>query len=64
MQWKDAVRSAETLPVGPSFEILPATDECRERWEKHVQQSPRGSDKLMEEIRIRSDAKNDREDFV
>lgn len=64
LQWKDAVRSAETLPVGPSFEILPATDECRERWGKHVQQSPSGSDKLMEEIRIRSDAKNDREDFV
>lgn len=64
LQWKDAVGSAETLAAGPSFGILPATDECRERWGKHVQQSPSGSDKLMEKSRMRSGAKNDREDCV
>lgn len=64
LQWKDAAGSAETLAVGPSIEILPAPDECREGWGKHVQQSPSGSDKLMERSRIRSGAKNDREDCV
>lgn len=60
LQWKDA---AETLAVGPSIEIF-APDECREGWGKHVQQSLSGSDKLMEKIRIRSGAKNAREDCV
>lgn len=64
LQWKDAVGSAETLAAGRGIEILPATDECRERWEKHVQQSPSGSIKPVEKIRIRNGTKNNREDCV
>lgn len=64
LQWKDTAGSAGTLAVCPSIEILPASDECRERWGKHVQQSTSGSDKLMEKIRIRSGTKNYREDCV
>lgn len=64
LQWKDAVGSAETLAAGRGIEILPATDECRERWGKHVQQSPNGSIKPVEKIRIRNGTKNNREDCV
>lgn len=64
LQWKDAVGSAETLAVGLNIEILPASDECRERWGKPVQQLPSGSDKLMEKIGIRSGTNNDRRDFL
>lgn len=64
LQWKDAVGSAETLAVGLSIEILPIIDVCRERWGKCVQQPLGGSDELVEKMRTRNAAKDDREDYV